>query len=103
MHWPINRGDGRRLHIAVPVRLRGVDAAGEAFECEAWTLNVSSGGAALHVPATLRVPLHFHVEAEDYQFRANADVILVWENAKPQHTVGVRVTPETPPDDWQAR
>ena len=103
MHWPVNRSEGRRLHIAVPVRLRGVDAHGKVFECEAWTLNVSSGGAALHVPANLAVPLQFHLESQDYQFRADADVLLVWENAKPQHTIGVRLAPKSENSEWTAR
>jgi hypothetical protein len=103
VHWPVNRSDGRRLHIAVPVRLRGVDANGQEFDCEAWTLNVSSGGAALHVPASFAVPLQFHLESQDYQFRADADVFLVWENSKPQHTIGVRIAPETGATNWQAR
>jgi hypothetical protein len=103
VHWPVNRAEGRRLHIAVPVRLRGIDADGNPFECEAWTLNVSSGGAALHVPATLVVPSQFHLESQDYQFRADAEVFLVWENSKPQHTIGVRIAAETPPEAWQAR
>ena len=103
MDWPVNRTDGRRLHIAVPVQLRGVDTGGKPFECEAWTLNVSSGGAALHVPSHIAIPPQFHLVAEDYQFRADADVHLVWERAKPQHTIGVRVDPDTPEQAWLAR
>jgi hypothetical protein len=101
--WPIERADTRRLHIAVPVRLIGRDLSGRDFNREAWTLNVSSAGAAIQIPTDLDLPQRFHIRSEDYQFRADADVIVVWERAKPQRAVGVRVASDTDGSLWQAR
>lgn len=103
MTWTTNRTDERRLHIAVPVRLRGVDAAGATFDCEAWTLNVSATGASIQIPDSLALPATLRVTADDYQFHADADVKVIWERSAPQRAIGVRVLDDTPPAAWQAR
>lgn len=103
MTWSKQRADARRLHIAVPVRIAGLDTNGVRFECEAWTLNVSPTGASIQIPADLDVPSQFHVTSDDYQFRADADVFVVWERSAPQRCVGVRVDPRAPDGAWEAR
>lgn len=102
MQWTSQRKNSR-IHIAVPVRISGVDVNGHNFERDAWTLNVSPEGACLHVPKDLPVAERVHVTSEDYQFHADADVLVVWQRAFPQHAIGVRVKPGTPHTRWQAR
>jgi hypothetical protein len=92
-----------RLHIAVPVRLNGVDGDGEAFDFEAWTLDINPTGAAIQVPSEFIVPERLHVKSDSYQFRADADVTVVWERSQPTRVIGVRVAPMTPQAAWQAR
>jgi hypothetical protein len=102
MIWASQR-KSHRFHIAVPVRIQGQDSGGAAFDCEAWTLDVSAEGACINVPESLQLPRRIHVVADDYQFRADADVDVVWERAVPQRAIGVRVAPTTRRRIWQAR
>lgn len=97
------RKEGQRLHIAVAVRLSGTGRDGKRFDCEAWTLNVSQGGAAIQIPATLEVPDKLHVHCDDYQFRADAEVVVVWERLRPQRAIGVRLDPRVRHPVWQPR
>jgi hypothetical protein len=103
MTWSIQRQDPSRLHISVPVRLKGQDEGGKEFDREAWTLNVSAGGACIQIPPDLNVPKHIRVTCEDYQFRADADVVVVWERTRPQHMIGVRVLHTKAGESWRAR
>ena len=103
MPWSPERTDLRRLNIAVSVRIVGTDSSGQAFECEAWTLNVSPKGAAMQVPEHVDLPKTFRVVADDYQFHADAEVTLMWERARPQRAVGVRIAAGTPRSSWHAR
>ena len=102
MIWQSQRKD-RRFHIAVPVRIRGVDRRGNAFDREAWTLDVSAGGACIHVPEDLDLPRVVHITSEDYQFRADADVTVLWERTEPQRRVGVTLRPDAGPGAWEVR
>ena len=103
MLWKVERKE-RRFHIAAPVRIRGVDRNGERFELDAWTLNVSGSGACIHIAQdALDLPRRFHIVAEDYQFLADSDVVLVWEWREPARHVGVIVSREAAPVRWQVR
>ena len=102
MLWPTQRKD-RRYHIAVPVRIRGVDRDGNAFDREAWTLDVSAMGACIHVPEDLDLPRVVRITSDDYQFRADADVTILWERREPQRRVGVTLRAEAPCEAWQGR
>jgi hypothetical protein len=102
MLWATHR-KSHRFHIAVPVRIQGVDRGGATFDREAWTLDVSCDGACINVPEELALPRRIHVVADDYQFHADAEVDIVWERDTPQRAIGVRVAPGTPPGAWQAR
>jgi hypothetical protein len=97
------RKDGNRMHIAVPVRLTWQDADGEAHDCDAWTLNVSGRGAALQIPNDLALPRRLRIRSDDYQFRADAEVLVVWERSKPQRAIGVRLDPRARRVVWEAR
>jgi hypothetical protein len=97
------RKDAHRLHIAVPVRIAGEKRDGTPFECEAWTLNVSPSGAALQIPVDLDVPERIRVRSDDYQFRADADVLVVWERSRPQRAIGVRLDTKAGRTVWEAR
>jgi hypothetical protein len=96
------RKDRQRLHIAVPVRLRGT-ADGQSFDYEAWTLNISNGGAALQLSPSVKIPEKFRVCCEDYQFRADAEVVVVWERLLPQRAIGVRLDPRARKHLWLPR
>jgi hypothetical protein len=96
------RRRSERLHIAVAVRLLGIDGDGEAFDFEAWTLDINPTGAAIQVPSEFAVPQRLHVRSDNYQFRADADVMVVWERAQPTRIIGVRIAPLTPATAWQA-
>src|SRR4051794_11300902 len=102
MLWTTQR-KSHRFHIAVPVRLRIAESGGESFECDAWTLDVSSGGACINIPEGLVVPRRLQLVAEDYQFRASADVEVVWERSFPQRAIGVRLSPRGRNQVWEAR
>ncbi|MCC6742656.1 MAG: PilZ domain-containing protein [Acidobacteria bacterium] len=102
MNWQSHR-QSERIHIAVSVRISGQDLLGRAYDREAWTLDVSGEGASLHIPEDLHISRRMHVTSLDYQFRADADVDVVWERRSPQRAVGVRVKPGTPSDSWQSR
>jgi hypothetical protein len=92
MLWTTQR-KSHRIHIAVPIRIQGKGPGGGAFDCEAWTLDVSAEGACINVPEDVKLPGRIHVVANDYQFRADADVDVVWERAVPQRAIGVRLAP----------
>jgi hypothetical protein len=102
MLWTTQR-KSHRFHIAVPVRIQGSAAGGEAVDCEAWTLDVSSDGACINIPENVAIPRRIHVVADDYQFHADADVDVIWERTYPQRAIGVRLAPGTPNRAWQAR
>jgi PilZ domain-containing protein len=102
MLWTTQR-KSHRFHIAVSIRIQGVDLGGCAFDCEAWTLDVSGDGACINIPERLLLPRRIHVVADDYQFQANADVDIVWERTYPQRAIGVRLAPGTPAEAWNAR
>jgi hypothetical protein len=102
MIWTSQR-KSPRYHIAVPVRIQGQDSGGGAIDCEAWTLDVSAEGACITVPEKLEVPQRIRIVAEDYQFRADAEVDVVWERAFPQRAIGVRLVATTRRNVWQAR
>ncbi len=101
MLWTTQR-KAHRFHIAVPVRIQGT-VSGDRFECEAWTLDVSEGGACINVPEGLVLPRRLHVVADDYQFHADADVDVIWERSFPQRAVGVRLAPRSRKQVWDAR
>ncbi|MBK6316361.1 MAG: PilZ domain-containing protein [Blastocatellia bacterium] len=102
MNWQSHR-KSERIHIAVSVRISGLDLLGHPFDREAWTLDVSGAGASLHIPDDLHITRRLHVTSRDYQFVADADVDVVWERRSPQRAVGVRVLPGTPATRWEAR
>ena len=102
MNWQSNR-QSERIHIAVPVRISGLDLLGQIYDREAWTLDVSRAGASLHIPDDLHITRKMHVTSSDYQFQADADVEVVWERHSPQRAVGVRIQPGTSPASWEAR
>ena len=102
MQWSPERNSSR-IHIAVPVRIRGHDVNGDSFDREAWTLNVSRQGACLHIPEDLALPHRLRIVSNDYQFHADAEVVVIWERQLPQRAIGVRVMPDTPSTAWQAR
>jgi hypothetical protein len=102
MLWTTQR-KSHRFHIAVPIRIRGEDRDGGIFDCEAWTLDVSAGGACINVPDRLSIPRYIHVMADDYQFHADADVEVVWERAYPQRAIGVRLADDGDAYIWEAR
>jgi hypothetical protein len=83
--------------------LRGKNGDGQTFDYEAWTLNVSAGGAALQIPPSVSIPEKFRVCCEDYQFRADAEVIVVWGRLFPQRAIGVRLDPRSRKQVWLAR
>lgn len=102
MTWESHRRNDR-IHIAVAVRITGIDPLGQTYDREAWTLDVSGSGACIHIPDDLAITRRIHVRSEDYQFHADADVDVVWERSFPQRAIGVRVLPGTPPTAWEAR
>jgi len=102
MLWTTHR-KSHRFHIAVPIRIVGIDLGGAPFDCEAWTLDVCSDGACINIPEELALPRRIRIRADDYQFHADAEVDIVWERLLPQRAIGVRVVPGTPPAAWQAR
>jgi c-di-GMP-binding flagellar brake protein YcgR len=102
MLWTTQRKT-QRIHIAVRVTVRFEDPEGDALECEAWTLDVSKGGACLNLPDGITLPRRLRVVADDYQFRADADVEVVWERAMPQRAIGVRLAPYGRKTVWDAR
>ena len=102
MLWTPQR-KSQRFHISVPVRLSGEDRTGSRFDVEAWTVDVGTEGACLHVPVHLWIPRRLHIVATDYQFHADADVDVVWERTEPHRTIGVRIAAGTPPSSWNAR
>lgn len=102
MNWQSTR-QSERIHIAVSVRISGLDLLGQSYEREAWTLNISGAGASLHIPDDLHITRKMHVTSHDYQFVADADVEVVWERRTPQRAIGVRIKPGTLPQSWEAR
>jgi hypothetical protein len=102
MLWTPQR-KSQRFHISVAVRISGEDRMGSRFDVEAWTVDVGSDGACIHVPVQLWIPRRLHVVCDDYQFHANADVDVVWERTEPHRTIGVRIVEGTPASAWQAR
>jgi len=102
MLWTSQR-KSQRFHISVPVRISGEDRSGNRFEVEAWTVDVGSDGACIHVPEHLFLPRRLHIVATDYQFHADADVDVIWERTEPHRRIGVLVRTGTPATAWQAR
>jgi hypothetical protein len=102
MLWNTQRRE-HRYHIAVPVRLQGVDRDERAFDVEAWTLDVSANGACIHVPIDLDLPRRMRVVSENYQFLANATVDVIWERSEPVRRIGVTVVSTSPPPVWHVR
>ena len=102
MNWQSQR-QSERIHIAVSVRISGLDLLGQVYDREAWTLDVSEAGASLHIPEDLHITRNMHVTSSDYQFHADADVDVVWERLSPQRAVGVRIKSGTPSARWEAR
>ena len=102
MIWTSQR-QTQRFHISVPVRVSGEDRSGQCFAIEAWTVDVSSEGARIHIPSNVWIPRRLRIVATDYQFKADATVDVVWERSEPQRAIGVRVIPGTRPTAWQAR
>lgn len=102
MLWQTQRKD-RRFHIAAPVCLRGIDRDGNRFDIDAWTLDVSAGGACIQVPPDVELPRRMQVVSQDYQFNADAEVFVVWEQAQPIRRIGVYVMPSSRPPIWEVR
>ena len=87
----------------MPVRLQGSDRSEKAFDVEAWTLDVSDGGACIHVPEDIELPRRLRVVSENYQFLANAAVDVIWERSEPVRRIGVVLAPDSPSPVWQVR
>ena len=51
----------------------------------------------------LALPHRLHIVSNDYQFHADAEVVVIWERLLPQRAIGVRVMPDTPSTAWQVR
>ncbi|MGH7077344.1 MAG: PilZ domain-containing protein, partial [Acetobacteraceae bacterium] len=54
----IERRRSNRLMLTLPLRVRGVDENGDAFDCEAKTIDVSRHGARIRIARPLASGLH---------------------------------------------
>ena len=106
-----NARRSKRVNLAIPIVLRGVDSSGNEFQESTRTTVVSKHGAKIRTCQTLGLGASVTIENRSLGLAANAAVVSVGKRQSPGEPVeiGVQLFQAGnvwgiifPPDDWQA-